>query len=154
MEVVLGVHHTLSNEDVDFTEGELTWRLYTAAETLPTTNGFRSLIGKEFASAPLDLTEEAFVVQMAFPTLKMSIHLASFISKTSIHSAREAQFALLNPEERRCLFEKVSYGASGAHRHQRSRYRPEKRLTSKPISLMGSSAEAFDCVSIIEASIT
>ena len=43
---------------------------------------------KEFVSAALDLNEEAFVVHVASPT-----------SKTSIHLAREAQIALLNFEE-------------------------------------------------------
>ncbi len=75
MEVVLGMPFlSLSNSDVKFAElGKLTWRLYTAADALPTTSRVKFIGKREFAKAALDENSETFVIHVA--TLEsMTIH--------------------------------------------------------------------------------
>lgn len=77
MEIVLGMPFlTLSNVDIQFAEGELTWRSYTIAEALPTTSRVEFIDKKEFAKAVLDKNVEVFVVHVASLSLrsKMTIH--------------------------------------------------------------------------------
>lgn len=86
MEVVLGMPFlTLSNIDVRFAEGELTWRSYTAAEALPNTRRVE-LINKGFVEAALDDNVEAFIVHVAFLSLgiEMIIHPARAAQTTSL----------------------------------------------------------------------
>lgn len=62
MEVVLGIpFFTLSNADVRFAEGELTWRSQTAVEALPNTRRLDLIDRKEFAPAALNENEDSFV---------------------------------------------------------------------------------------------
>ena len=90
MDIVLGMLFlTLSNADIRFAEGELTWRTFTAAEALPTTKRVQIIDRKEFAKAALDPNKEAFVVHVATVTAEPMI----------IHPAREAQIALLKANE-------------------------------------------------------
>ena len=90
MDVVLGMPFlTLSNADIQFAEGELTWRTYTPTEALPTTKRVQIIDRKEFAEAALDLNKEAFVVHVATVTAE----------PMTIHPARQAQIALLKAEE-------------------------------------------------------
>ncbi len=87
MEVVLGIPFlSLSNADVEFAElGKLTWRSYTAAETLPTTSRVELIDKREFGKAAIDENSETFVVHM----------LALDITELSIHLLRAAQIAAL-----------------------------------------------------------
>ena len=90
MDVVLGMPFlTLSNADIRFAEGELTWRTYTPAEALPTTKRVQIIDRKEFAKAALDPNQEAFVVHVATLTAE----------PMTIHPARQAQIASLKAEE-------------------------------------------------------
>lgn len=57
MEVILGMPFlSLSNADFQFGAGELTWRIYTAAE---------ALITHEFAKAVLEENPDTFIVHVA-----------------------------------------------------------------------------------------
>ena len=80
---------TLSNADMQFTEKELIWRLYTVAEALPTTKQVEIIDKKEFTKAALDKNIEAFVVHVTSLILTLML----------IHLAREAQIALLVIED-------------------------------------------------------
>ena len=76
VKVVLGISFlTLSNADIKFAQKELTWRSYTAAKALPTTNRVEIIDRKEFAKAALDKHVEAFVVHVISLSM-MAIHLA------------------------------------------------------------------------------
>ncbi len=85
MEMVLGMPFlSLSNADVEFAElGKLTWRSYTAADTLPTTSRVKRIDKKEFAKAALDENSEIFVVYVAT------------LEATTIYPSRAAQVAAL-----------------------------------------------------------
>ena len=67
MEIVLGMPFlALGNTDVEFTGLEkLTWRSYTAAEALSTTNWVEFIDKKEFAKTALDKNSETFVIYVA-----------------------------------------------------------------------------------------
>lgn len=66
MKIVLGMPFlTLSNVDIQFAGGELTWRSYSIAEALPTTSRVEFIDKKEFAKAMLDKNVEVFVVHIA-----------------------------------------------------------------------------------------
>ena len=83
--VILGMLFlTFSNVDVQFAQGELTWRSYTPAEALPTTKRVELINKKEFAKAALDENSEAFVIHVA------SLNLAPALG---IHPDRVAQIA-------------------------------------------------------------
>ncbi len=77
MEVVLGMLFlTFSNADFQFGAEVLTWRSYTAAETLSTTSRVELINKREFAKAALDGNSEIFVMHVVAvknPTT-MSIH--------------------------------------------------------------------------------
>lgn len=91
MEVVLGMpFFTLSNADVRFAEGELTWRSYTAAEAFPITRQVELINRNEFAAAALNENEETFVR-----------HVAALLelTKMTIHLSQKARIASLNVEE-------------------------------------------------------
>ena len=78
------------NANVRFAERELTWRIYTAAEALPTTGRVEIIDKEEFAATTLNEDEETFVVDVA----------AIMGSKRrAIHPSREAQIASLSVEE-------------------------------------------------------
>ncbi len=85
MEVVLGMPFLfLSNADVEFAElGKLTWRIYTAAEALPTTSRVKLINKREFARAALDKNLETFVVHV------------SALEAMTIHPSRVVQIAAL-----------------------------------------------------------
>ena len=79
---------TLGNANIQFANQKLTWKTYTTAEALPTTQWIELIDKKKFAKAILDENIEAFVVCVAFFTLKIIIH-----------PAQEAQIALLLTKE-------------------------------------------------------
>ena len=65
-EVILGMPFLkLSNADVSFGEGTLTWKSYTTNEALPTTERVQLVDPKEFVIAALDADSETFVVHVA-----------------------------------------------------------------------------------------
>ena len=78
----------LSNVNVQFAQGELTWRSYTPAKALLTTKRVELINKKDFAKAALDEKFETFV-----------IHMASFNLAPGIHPDREAQIVSLLIEE-------------------------------------------------------
>ena len=91
MEVVLRMPFlTLSNADIQFAKKELTQRIYTTKDALPTTQRVELIDKKEFAKAALDENIEAFVIHVS------SLSLGS---KMTIHPAREDQIALLLAEK-------------------------------------------------------
>ena len=64
--VILGMPFLkISNADVAFGEGMLTWKSYTTNEALPTTERVRLVDPKEFVIAALDADSETFVVHVA-----------------------------------------------------------------------------------------
>ncbi len=66
IEVVLGMPFlAFSNADIQFGAEELTWRLYTATEALPTARKVELIDKHEFAKAALDENSETFVVHIA-----------------------------------------------------------------------------------------
>ncbi len=67
IEIVLGIpFFSLSNADVEFVElGKLTWRIYIAAEALPTTSWVELIDKREFARAALDKNSETFVIHVS-----------------------------------------------------------------------------------------
>ena len=65
-EVILGISFLkLSNADVSFGEGTLTWKSYTTNKVLPTTKQVQLVDPKEFVIAVLDANSETFVVHVA-----------------------------------------------------------------------------------------
>ena len=65
-EVILGMPFLkISNADVAFGEGTLTWKSYTTNKALPTTERVRLVDPKEFVIAALDADSETFVVHVA-----------------------------------------------------------------------------------------
>ena len=76
MDVVLGMLFlSLSNADVQFDTGNLTWRTYSTAEALPTTRRVELIDKYKFARAALDKNSEIFVVHVAaLETLELAIH--------------------------------------------------------------------------------
>ena len=86
IEVVLGMPFlTLSNANIQFAKKKLTWRSYTIAKALPTTERVEIINRKEFTKAALDENVEAFVVHVT----SLSLNLMP------IQLARGAQIALL-----------------------------------------------------------
>ena len=64
--VVLGMLFLkISNADVAFGEGTLTWKSYTTNKALPTTKRVQLVDPKEFVIAALDVESETFVVHVA-----------------------------------------------------------------------------------------
>ena len=65
-EVILGMPFLkISNANMSFGEGTLTWRTYTTNEALPTTKQVQIVDPKEFVIAALDIDSEIFVVHVA-----------------------------------------------------------------------------------------
>ena len=65
-EVILGMPFLkISNADVAFSEGTLTWKSYTTSKALPTTERVQLVDPKEFVIAALDADSETFVVHVA-----------------------------------------------------------------------------------------
>ena len=93
LEVVLGMPFlTPSKANLRFAERELVWRIYTAAETLPSTRRVEIVDKKEFPTALLNVDDETFVVYI--------IALAE--SKTiPIYLSHQAQITALMSEETR-----------------------------------------------------
>ena len=81
-EVILGMPFLkISNADVSFGEGTLTWRTYTTNEALPTTEQVQIVNPKEFVIAALDVDSETFVVYVAIQEREeMPVH-----SKRQVH---------------------------------------------------------------------
>ena len=66
IKVALGMPFlALSNADIQFGAGRLTWRSYTAAEVLPTARRVELIDKHEFAKAALDENSETFVAHVA-----------------------------------------------------------------------------------------
>ena len=65
---------TFSRVDIQFAEGELTWRFYTIKKALLATSRVKLINKKEFAKIALDDNIKVFVVQFSFLSLK-SIYL-------------------------------------------------------------------------------
>ena len=64
--VILGMPFLkISNADVAFSEGTLTWKSYTTNKALPTTKRVRLVDPKEFVIAALDANSKTFVVHVA-----------------------------------------------------------------------------------------
>ena len=80
MEVILGMPFLiLNNVDIQFAEKKLTWRLYTAAEVLPTIKRVELINKKEFAKAALDAESKTFIVHISALKASLSgmiIHLS------------------------------------------------------------------------------
>ena len=90
VKVMLGMPFlTFSNANIQFAEKELTWKSYTAAETLPTTKRVKLIDKKEFAKAALDVESETFVVHVSA--------LKAPLSQMTIYSSRAAQIIGSNP---------------------------------------------------------
>ena len=65
-DVVLGMSFLkISNANVAFNEGTLTWKSYTTNEALPTTERVQLINPKEFVIIALDVNSETFVVHVA-----------------------------------------------------------------------------------------
>ena len=77
-----------SKVEGNFAEKELTWKAYTIAEALPTTQNIQIISLKEFAKAALDLDQEAFMV-----------HVASLFSSMEVHPDQGVQVATLIADE-------------------------------------------------------
>ena len=81
-EVILGMPFLkISNADVAFGEGTLTWKSYTTNKALPTTKRVRLVIPKEFVIAALDADSKTFVVHVAIKERK----------EMPVHSEKQAQ---------------------------------------------------------------
>ena len=75
----------ISNADVSFGEGTLTWKTYTTNEALPTTERVQIVDPKEFIIAALDVDSETFVVHVAIWERE----------EMPVHSKRQAQVGAL-----------------------------------------------------------
>ena len=65
-EVVLGMPFLkISNANVAFGEGTLTWKFYTTNKAIPTTKQVQLVDSKEFVIAALDADSETFIVHVA-----------------------------------------------------------------------------------------
>ena len=65
-EVVLGMPFLkISNANIAFGEGTLTWKSYTTIKALPTTKRVQLVNPKEFVIAPLDADSKTFVMHVA-----------------------------------------------------------------------------------------
>ena len=85
-EMILGMPFLkISNADVSFGEGTLTWRTYTTNEALPTTERVQIVDPKEFVIAALDVDSETFVVHVAIRERE----------EMPVHSERQAQVGAL-----------------------------------------------------------
>ena len=85
-EVILGMPFLkISNADVSFGEGTLTWRTYTTNEALPTTEQVQIVNPKEFVIAALNVNSEMFVVHMAIRERE----------EMPVHSKKQAQVEVL-----------------------------------------------------------
>ena len=56
---------TLSKANIRFAERKLVWRIYTAAEALPTTRRVEIIDKREFTAAALNVDDEIFMVHVA-----------------------------------------------------------------------------------------
>lgn len=75
MEIILGMLFlSFSNIDIQFEAKKFTWRLYIAAEALPTTNGVELIDKREFTKAALDKNTKTFVMHMSVLDIESSIH--------------------------------------------------------------------------------
>ena len=85
-EVILGMLFLkISNADMSFGEGTLTWRTYTTNKVLPITKQVQIVNPKEFIIAVLDVDSETFVVHVAIWKRE----------KIPVHSKRQAQVGAL-----------------------------------------------------------
>ena len=92
MEVVLGMPFlSLSNVDIRFVEREITWRRYTTAKALLTTQRMKLINKKEFAAAALDADSETFVVHVTALDIEGT--------NMAVHPFRAAQIGLLKANE-------------------------------------------------------
>ena len=85
-EVILGMPFLkISNTDVSFGEGTLTWKTYTTNEALPITERVQIVDPKEFVIAALDIDSKTFVVHVAIRERE----------EMPVHSERQAQVGAL-----------------------------------------------------------
>ena len=85
-EVILGMPFLkISNADVLFIEGTLTWRTYITNKALPTNEQVQIVDSKEFVIAALDVDSETFVVHVAIRERE----------EMPVHSERQAQVGAL-----------------------------------------------------------
>ena len=81
-EVILGMLFLkISNADVSFGKGTLTWKTYTTNKALPTTERVQIIDKKDFVIAALDADSKTFVVHVAFRERK----------EIPVHSEGQAQ---------------------------------------------------------------
>ena len=81
-EVVLGILFLkISNANIAFGEGTLTWKSYTTNEALPTIKQVQLVDLKEFVIAALDMDSKTFVVHVAIRERK----------KMPVHAEKQAQ---------------------------------------------------------------
>ena len=87
---------TFNKADIRFTERKFVWKIYTAAEVLPTTKMVEIINRKEFLAAALNANNKIFVV-----------HVAALVEPTiiPIYLSYQAQVALLTSKETRILVE-------------------------------------------------
>ena len=64
----------LSSANIRFAERKLVWRIYSAAEALPTTQRVEIINKKEFAVTALDENDETFVMHTATISTDSNIH--------------------------------------------------------------------------------
>ena len=92
---------TLGKVDIRFTEQELVWRTYTAAEALPTTKRVEIIDKREFAAAALNADNETFLVYVAAPAepttmpiyLSCQAQVAALMSKETGILAKYSNFS-------------------------------------------------------------
>ena len=85
-EMILGMPFLkISNADVSFGEGTLTWKTYTTNKALPTTERVQIIDKKDFVIAALDADSKTFVVHVAFRERE----------GMPVHSERQAQVGAL-----------------------------------------------------------
>ena len=81
----------MSNANIQFAEKEVTWRLYTIEETLPTTQKVKLIDKKKFVKAAMDEESESFVVHVAA--------LEALLVRIIIYCSQTTQIAALKQDE-------------------------------------------------------
>ena len=97
LEVVFGMFFlTLSSADIDFSDQELWWKIYSIKKAFPTTKCVEIVGKKEFAAIVLNLEYEIFVVYVAS---LLAAFLSSNLLNTNIHPFRRPQISGLIAEK-------------------------------------------------------
>lgn len=70
---------TLSNANIQFAEGDIFERIYTAINALLTTKKVQIIDWKKFTEAALNQNEKVFIIHIAIITSEIAIHLACLV---------------------------------------------------------------------------